>query len=215
VVATRPGRGGDGDATCATPRTLHLRLMNVAGGPDDSLAAARLEAGAIWADADLALEWSERGRAVDPTDGPTLTVILRDVLPRQRATLPRPGRPSGDALAWALFEGDEPTGIIEVSLGAVAGLVMQESVAGKRMVDLPQTWRQRLLGRALGRVIAHEIGHWLWGAAHTREGLMRAGVSGSALVATRPPLLPDVSIGEAARRRLLGGAGCSPPPSPN
>ena len=214
VVATRDARSGRGDessAPCALSATLHLCLVNRAAEPDQSLAAARLEAGAIWAGANLTLRWCEQGAAVDPAEGPTVTIILRDLLPPRRGHVPRADRPFGDTLAWTLFDGAEPTNIIEVSFAAVAGLVMRESFAGKSVAGLTQDWRQRLIGRALGRVIAHEIGHWLWGASHARDGLMRAGLSGGALLDQRAPALPRGSIGEAAMQRVIGGAGCVTP----
>jgi hypothetical protein len=43
-----------------------------------------------------------------------------------------------------------------------------------RVGTLPDHVQAPLLGRAVGRVIAHEVGHWLTGRRHTRDGLMRA-----------------------------------------
>jgi hypothetical protein len=41
--------------------------------------------------------------------------------------------------------------------------------------DRPAALRQRLMGRVLGRAIAHELGHFLFGSAdHAPDGLMRA-----------------------------------------
>ena len=219
VVATRDarygrGRADDAAAPCALPAALRLCLVNRAAEPEESLVAARLETDAIWAGADLKLRWCERGSAVDPAAGPTVTIILRDLLPTDRVHAQRSGRPFGDALAWTLFDGAQPTNIIEVSFTAVAGLVMRESFAGRPVTALTQDWRRRLIGRALGRVIAHEIGHWLWGASHARDGLMGAGLSGSALIDQRAPALPRGSIGEAAMQRLTGATGCVTPVSP-
>ena len=47
-----------------------------------------------------------------------------------------------------------------------------------------------LLGRGLGRVVAHEIGHWLMGRGHTKQGLMRRAFGVDDLVASNVPPLP-------------------------
>lgn len=44
-----------------------------------------------------------------------------------------------------------------------------------RLRDVPKALRERLVGRAIGRIIAHEIGHILLRSKHhTERGLMRA-----------------------------------------
>jgi hypothetical protein len=52
----------------------------------------------------------------------------------------------------------------------------------------PQLVRDRLIGRVLGRALAHELGHFLLGTAtHTPEGLMRASHRAEHLVAPSHP----------------------------
>jgi hypothetical protein len=213
-VATRR-QGGDEPAADAgrASSTLRVWLVNQAREDDESVAMARREARTIWADAALALAWIDGSDPEDAPGRPPVTIILRDVLPGRRGADPRPDRAAGDSLAWTLFDGGEPTGTIEVSRAAVAGLVMREIVAGKRVCDLPLAWRRQLVGRALGRVIAHEIGHWLWGTGHSGDGLMRAGLSGPTLIAMRPPGLPRGSIGAAATARLARATSVATPPA--
>ena len=74
---------------------------------------------------------------------------------------------------------DRPSRLIELSLPAVTTSVQGESLFGRPIRDLPAASRELALGRALGRVLAHEIGHWLFGRAHTPDGLMRASIRAS------------------------------------
>jgi hypothetical protein len=49
------------------------------------------------------------------------------------------------------------------------------SVGGTREPQWPKAVRDRILGRMIGRVLAHEIGHWvLRSRDHSTSGLMRA-----------------------------------------
>ena len=63
------------------------------------------------------------------------------------------------------------------------------------------------MGRALGRVLAHEIGHGLLGATHQRRGLMRTTIVATELVGHRRRgyTLSDVEVARLrARERDLG-----------
>ena len=59
------------------------------------------------------------------------------------------------------------------------------------------------VGRALGRVLAHEIGHVLLGRSHQRRGLMRATFYAGDLVSPQPGTY-GLSIEEVERLRALG-----------
>ncbi len=60
-----------------------------------------------------------------------------------------------------------------------------------------------LLGRALGRVLAHELVHILTGSdAHAREGIGKAALSGKELITASFPLSPD----DLARLRRIYGS---------
>jgi hypothetical protein len=62
---------------------------------------------------------------------------------------------------------------------------MDRPVAG-----LPVFLHEILLGRGLGRVVAHEIGHWLGGRGHVQEGLMKPMFDDHDLVESDTPRLP-------------------------
>jgi hypothetical protein len=72
---------------------------------------------------------------------------------------------------------------LRLSVPSVQRLVDETKWAGRPVADWPPAIRQELIGRALGRVLAHEIGHFLlaW-RLHTPRGLMRAQFNGTELV---------------------------------
>ena len=90
-----------------------------------------------------------------------------------------------------MFDGSgHPANIIEVSLSEITSSVMTTSFADKTVSAWPLAQQRVLIGRAMGRVIAHEIGHWLFGPAHTTDGLMQPYLCGRDLIEVRPPALP-------------------------
>jgi hypothetical protein len=68
----------------------------------------------------------------------------------------------------------QPAPLIEISHHAVAHAISRMKYIDKPVVDLATGLHQQLLGRALGRVASHEVGHWLLGPEHTSSGLMAA-----------------------------------------
>lgn len=70
-----------------------------------------------------------------------------------------------------------------LSVEAIRRIVDEARWANGRVAEYPRTVREELLGRALGRVLAHEIGHYLlvW-PSHTSGGLMRSAFQGHALI---------------------------------
>ena len=98
---------------------------------------------------------------------------------------------------------DRPSRLIELSLPAVTTSVQAQSLFGRPVRDLPPAARDVAVGRALGRVLADEIGHWLFGRGHTPDGLMRASIKRRDLVDPIAPALP-AAWPSSARLRLQG-----------
>ena len=96
--------------------------------------------------------------------------------------------------------------MIEVSFDAVTGLVMAGSQFDRPIPTLPLVNRLAMVGRGLGRVVAHELGHWLAGRGHVQFGVMKAGFDSRDLVESIMPLLPPAWRAPARR----GGA-CAQP----
>ena len=90
------------------------------------------------------------------------------------STEPGPIRNSGTPLGWVLFENDEPAREIHLSYdNALRFLELSQEVVGvlrhKTVAE-----RERLLGRAMGRALAHELGHYLLATKqHTARGLLK------------------------------------------
>jgi hypothetical protein len=66
---------------------------------------------------------------------------------------------------------------------AVIGALVSATAHGSFMVDSPGALRDLVLGRVLGRALAHEIGHFLLRSQeHSTDGLMRASQPTAALM---------------------------------
>jgi hypothetical protein len=83
-----------------------------------------------------------------------------------------------------------PGRLIEVAVPAVLASLAGQSMFSRPLAELPGGVQDRAAGRALGRVIAHEIGHWLFGRGHALEGLMKPSIGRADLVSQVAPALP-------------------------
>jgi hypothetical protein len=147
--------------------------------------------------------WSSYGVSVETDDRPgcaaaagtmriTIEVERRLNAPRRVAVL-RLGfvrfAPSGvaDPVLWLFYD-------------EIAHLIEDASVGGKRLDAWGLPVRDDVTGRAVGRVIAHEIGHLLLGSGHS-AGLMRPRFRSVELV--EPALLrfqlPDSDLARLSR----------------
>jgi hypothetical protein len=119
------------------------------------------EAGAIWAPAGIALEWN-RNAPTHEARGLTIEVTIDD--------RPTPARRDG-ALGWVVFKGDGPEHLIHLSRVSAEDLLHRTP----GLTDATIASHEALIGRALGRALAHELGHYiLRSKVHTGSGLMRA-----------------------------------------
>jgi hypothetical protein len=208
VPAELPMPGGAATASCAaeSPRIVRLLVVNEAGVAPSALDAAAAEAGTIWAGAGVRLAWTFAPTSFERTDDDTVVVVIRRAL-RTPAASGQTEPPVSHALGRISFGADgRPAGLIEVSFDAVTGLVMAGSQFDRPIPTLPLANRLAMVGRGLGRVVAHELGHWLAGRGHARFGVMKAGFDTRDLVESITPLLPP------AWRALLGGAGAARSP---
>lgn len=161
---------------------LGVDISALAAMPPRQLLAMAREAEAIWDPYGVALTWVRaEGRALTP---PGLQGTLK--ISRDDSAERLPSRTSADRqLGSVLFL--EGSGMAEntlaLSVEATRRTVEEVFWANRRVADWPPSLREELLGRALGRVLAHEIGHYLlaW-RAHTPDGLMRAAFRGEVLI---------------------------------
>jgi hypothetical protein len=139
------------------------------------VALALEEADAIWRDAGLRLSWrmdGEKRIAKGAPDG-AAPAMLRLVIDDD----PGPAQDGVLAIGWVIFVGDEPRPEIHLSYAnAVTGL--QRACPIGTLYRLLKSQIDDLVAPALGRALAHELGHYLLGnKAHSAHGLMQAGWS--------------------------------------
>jgi hypothetical protein len=162
----------------AEPARLSVRLsIDQDGGLSVlQLRLAVNEVREIWSDVGVSIAFSRYGELTHPDEA---TISLRILL------MPAPS--SGGAnrvLAWVTAtDSGRSAPLLFVSLPAVTEAVMGAEALGRPVTKLTRDLRDRLIGRAVGRVIAHELGHYiLQSARHQDRGLMRANYSSNDLV---------------------------------
>ena len=73
------------------------------------------------------------------------------------------------------FVDDAPEPLVQMFPNAIAALISTIDVFGKREPQWPNALHNLIVGRVLGRALAHEIGHFLLRTRHhSPHGLMRA-----------------------------------------
>jgi hypothetical protein len=135
------------------------------------------EAEAIWRPAGVTFAWRRAPRAAAgstlATDsGPFVPDTLRLTIGGDRGAA-RNGRMP---LGWIVFDA-ETAPQQDIYLSHSNAREMLESAAGVVGVadQMPLAQRDTLLARAMGRALAHELGHYLLASkAHTQRGLMKA-----------------------------------------
>jgi hypothetical protein len=149
-----------------------------------SIAAMEHETQGILKDAGVHLDWKSREEAQN-TSSPDLVVV------RFNGTCQLPPAPLYDELGElgplaSTFETDgQVQPFSEVSCDRVSSFVRSGLHGG----DLKKG--DQLLGKALGRVVAHELVHMLTGAKqHSHEGVFKPGLTVEQLVAGELPLSP-------------------------
>jgi hypothetical protein len=121
--------------------------------------------------------------------GSDRTMVPPSADARLTVELGRPPRPAPtlgtrQRLGAIVFDHENlPATTLTIDVAAVAATVTRVRLGGRLFDQWPPAWRDTLVGRALGRVMAHEIGHYLLASrVHTSEGLMRAAFDGDELL---------------------------------
>jgi len=173
-------------AACGSARSLPLVLVNEGGADRATVDVSLHEAEAIWAAAGVRLVWTILDDTGDSAAFRGPFVVLRRRL-SHRSTKAESLDSRRAQLGRVIFDrADRSPRLVEVSLTDVVAAASRANRTA--IVPQPNTFvRPELIGRALGRVIAHEIGHWLFGRGHAADGVMRASLRPSDLVAPRRP----------------------------
>jgi hypothetical protein len=163
VAAPAPVALDPADSLPLAGATMVVHVTAAADISRSLISATLREADTIWRAAGFRFIW-ERGSQV--TNASLTVLIGGGVSPTER---PMP-------LAWIGFAEDgAPKPIVYVSHANAAAYLLnsRETVGLADMMTVLQ--RETYLGRAMGRSLAHEIGHFLLASrTHARKGLMRA-----------------------------------------
>ena len=173
-----------------------VRTYDYANVPGGELAAARLEVGAIFRRASIAVRWIDC-RVPGRVDGALCTEALvpgRDLMLRLVDRTPSNAGEAGRiaALGESMVDREERGGVL-----MTVDVFPVRAVAARASAGMPVL---------LGRAIAHEIGHLLLGSAeHARLGLLRAFWSYDELRGAKPANWGFSSRERAQMRQTLRG----------
>ena len=130
------------------------------------------EAKAIWGPTGIALDW-HRITSKDMAAPWHVTVTIDD---DEKDVARRPG-----ALGWIPFTAYGPAPSIRLSRANAEALIRRTPGVTDRTI----VGNEILIGRALGRALSHELGHYLLKSkVHTPHGLMRANWPSDELLST-------------------------------
>jgi hypothetical protein len=130
----------------------------------------------IWKDVGVSVAPEFNGKLSQPDEARISLRIVQSAGPN--------GHGAPRALAWvAAAENGRSAPLLLVSLPAILESVMGAEAFGLPVPKLTRALQDRLIARAIGRVTAHELGHYiLRSSAHQDRGLMRANYTSSDLV---------------------------------
>jgi hypothetical protein len=164
------GAAYDADMLIALLLHVALALPRIPTVPATVIDTAVAEAAGIWAPYRVAIE-DARSCIRTNDDRRVLTVVPVVVSPARSGS--EPGWRG--ALGQIRFAPDgAPEDTITVFVTDIEQFIAGATLLGGFVRPWPQALRNQLFGRVLGRVLAHEIGHYLLRSPrHTADGLMR------------------------------------------
>jgi hypothetical protein len=132
----------------------------------------------IWQRASPQVVPNARLTEAEPYQPSTLRVVIGD-----SRGVSRDARPP---LGWIVFDDEhEPQRAIYLSYANAKSLLDSARPVIGVVEQMPPSQRDILLARAMGRVLAHELGHYLLASkVHTRRGLLKATLTSAELFAT-------------------------------
>jgi hypothetical protein len=159
-----------------TPPPMIVNVSVAADVPASLVSRLLAEAGDIWRAAGFTLVWRLADAAVHARVAEARTyasMTLRVTVGNERG---RAKEETATPLGWIVFDDiNAPQREIYLSFAnAQAFMELSRGVVGRTDL-MPRAEKDALLGRAMGRALAHEIGHYLLASkVHTRSGLMQA-----------------------------------------
>jgi hypothetical protein len=202
--------GGPYDSAMLPVLLLHVALaMPPTSLTADSLYTAIAEADAIWSAHGVTIRLA-------PATGslPADAIVVRIAIAR-RPSSHTAG--SSGALGSIDFDGTgTPIPVITLYLRELIEMIAGSNGRGSGGDFAPMILRERAIGRAVGRVLAHELGHYLLcSRAHQRSGLMRAVHTAADLAGPDRGMFSLSRQLAAIRRPLPGSPAAGAPVSPD
>jgi hypothetical protein len=192
AAASFAPEGGEAPAVSASSPAARVVVHVFAEPGVSATLISRLlaEAAAIWRASGFEFVWQHVPRDPVPSErlreaGPSASSTLRIVIGDYRS----PSSQDRWPLGWIVFD-DEHVPQPEIYLSHANAKSLMESARGVVGVinQMPASQREVLLARAMGRALAHELGHYLLASkVHTLRGLLQANRSASELFATASP----------------------------
>ena len=181
VGAASRARGEGAPHTPAASSTIALPpvMVSVYAAPHipaSTIARMLAETADVWRPNGVTFVWMRGPEEVAPygRDGGTRyrPSTLRVTIDRERGGHTADGQ---TPLGWILFDRpDEPDQEIHVSYANAEALLDASAAVVGSVSTMPRLERELYIARALGRALAHELGHYLLASkAHTERGLMQ------------------------------------------
>jgi hypothetical protein len=127
------------------------------------------EASAIWRPTGVTFKW-QKAAPVQAEANPPRPTRPRVLIDDKRGT----PRGAASPMGWVNFVDDEPDGDIHISHANAERFVLTVGGIDGSARRMTPAERFLLVGRTLGRALAHEIGHYLLKSReHTTNGLMK------------------------------------------
>jgi hypothetical protein len=154
---------------------VHLSIDQRGNLSEEQLTVAMDQVRQIWGRIGVSIT---AGRYGDPPPLGATRISLRMVSDKVQLGGATP------VLAWTsvALEG-RPAPVVLVSVPTLTEFLSRAAVHGRPLNERPQALQDHLLGRAIGRVTAHELGHYLLQrGGHAEKGLMRPHYSATDLI---------------------------------
>jgi hypothetical protein len=167
------------------------------------LKLALAETDAIWRTSGVRFVWRRGGGAAEA--GPYVPNTLHLIVGNDRGI----GRAGRLPLGWIVFDDvNAPQQEIYLSYANAVEMMGGARVVVGIVEQMPLAQRELLLARAMGRALAHEMGHYLLASkVHTDHGLMKAVLTATELFTTDTVALRiDAAQRQTVAARLAGQA---------
>jgi hypothetical protein len=185
TVARAEERSSEASASRLTPPLLIVAVYVAPGIPASTVARMLAETDDVWRPNGLTFVWQRApaeaapyGRAGEA--GRYRPSTLRVQIDTERGQRAAEGQTT---LCWIGFDRpDEPDQEIHVSYANAESLLEASQLVVGHVGTMPALQRELYVARAMGRALAHELGHYLLASkAHTPRGLMQTNRSAAEL----------------------------------